>query len=349
MSTYDFYVPQLNTDASGQILQMNQLDVSMVAIGDYDAAYKIDIKESIAREMFRFSVYNSTLVTGDLVTNAANSALPEASDRDIGFYIQTGKFPATNANYTTGAYSGSAAAPLNPLLASTYVGHLTGKSFDDNNVVTIAQEYMSHVAKSLFTTAKATAIFNNESHFIKETAKQTPVVDYYKQLYDFSGDPVVGGVHKNTLSAADITTVTGLDLANPAIDARSRNKLARNLFYSIAKKDITRVVDIMNGPTNYHTDTRTYPIPVKVGDTFNSFITIQKHADQATGIFGVGSTTAIPDRKYRIVLNIVANSATPVYDPPFQGESDIKQGASPTWAVAAIETLTTIGDAVSLA
>ena len=347
MSVFDFYVPQLNTDASGQLLRMNQLDASMVAIGSYDAAYKIDLKQSVAREIFRFSVYNSTLAIGDLETNATAGSLPETSDRDVGFYVQTGKFPTASPNYSTGTYVGGSAAPLNPLLASTYVGHLAASTIDDNNVVTIAQEYMSHVAKSLFTTAKATAIFNNESDFIRKTANQTPVVEYYKRLYDMSGAAVVDGVHINTLSTAEITTDTGKDLAGTPDDSRSRNSLARNLFYSVAAKDITRVSGILDGSSNYDSATRTYPIPVLAGDTFNSFVTIKKHATQAVEIFGVGSTTAIPDRKYRIVLNIVADNVTPTYNLAFQRPTDFTQVSS--WPVAGIEELTSVGDAVSLA
>lgn len=344
-SVFDFYVPQLNTDASGQLLNIDHVDVSMVSIGDYDAAYKIDIKQSVAREMFRFSVYNSTLSLGDLATNAASGALPEESDRDVGFYIQSQKFPTASPNYTVGDYSGSA-APLNPLLASTYVGHLATHSFDDNNVPTIAQEYMSYVAKTLFTTAKATAIFNNESDFIRKTANQAPVIDYYKMLYDMSGDSQT--IHTNTMSTAAITVDTGLDASG--VDGRSRNRLARNLFYNIASKDITRVAGMLNsGNEQFDSATKTYPIPVLAGDTFNSFVTIKKNAGQAVEVFGAGDATAIPDRKYRIVLNIVADSATPAYELPFQRASDIKQGVSPAWVVGSIETLTSIGDAVSLA
>ena len=344
MSVFDFYVPQLNTDASGQLLRMNQLDASMVAIGSYDAAYKIDLKQSVAREIFRFSVYNSTLVVDDLETTATAGTLPENSDRDVGFYIQSLKFPTASPNYATGAATGGSAAPLNPLLASAYVGHLAASTIDDNNVVTIAQEYMSHVAKSLFTTAKATAIFNNESDFIRKTANQTPVVEYYKRLYDMSGAAVVDGVHINTLSTAEITTDTGKDVAN-GVDVRSRNSLARNLFYNIAAKDISRVTGIL--ATTMDAATKTYPIPVLAGDTFNSFVTIQKHANQAVEVFGAGSTTAIPDRKYRIVLNIVADNVTPNYDLDFQRATNFTQVSS--WPIAGIEELNTPGDAVSLA
>jgi hypothetical protein len=345
MSVFDFYVPQLNTDSSGQLLRMNQLDASMVAIGTYDAAYKIDLKQSVAREIFRFSVYNSTLSTNDLATNATAGTILPDSDIDVGFYIQTGKFPTTSPNYSTGTYIGGSAAPLNPLLASTYVGHIDGKTFDDNNVVTIAQEYMSHVAKSLFTTAKATAIFNNESDFIRKTASQTRVVEYYKRLYDMSGAPVVDGVHINTLSTAEITTDTGKDLAGTPNDSRSRNSLARNLFYSVAAKDISRVTGIL--ATTMDATTKTYPIPVKAGDTFNSFVTIKKHATQATEIFGAGSTTAISDRVYRIVLNIVDDENTPVYNLDFQRPTNFTQVS--TWPISGIEDLNSLGAAVSLA
>jgi hypothetical protein len=325
---------------------MNQLDASMVDIGTYDAAYKIDLKQSVAREIFRFSVYNSTLVVDDLETNANTDSLPENSDRDVGFYVHSLKFPTASPNYTVGDYSGTVAAPLNPLLASTYVGHLAASTIEDNNVVTIAQEYMSHVAKSLFTTAKATAIFNNESDFIRRTANQTPVVEYYKRLYDMSGAAVVNGVHINTLSAAEITTDTGKDVSD-GIDARSRNSLARNLFYSIAAKDITRVSGILDGSSNYDSVTRTYPIPVLAGDTFNSFVTIKKNEGQAVEIFGAGSTTAIPDRKYRIVLNIVADNVTPTYNLNFQRPTNFTQVSS--WPIAGIEELRNTTDAVSLA
>lgn len=347
MSVFDFYVPQLNTDASGQLLRMNQLDASMVAIGLYDAAYKIDLKESVAREMFRFSVYNSTLSANDLATNATAGTLLPDSDIDVGFYIQTGKFPTASPNYTVGDYSGSA-APLNPLLASSYIGHLAASTINDNNVVTIAQEYMSHVAQSLFTTAKATAIFNNEFDFIKKTAAQTPVVEYYKRLYDMSNAAVVDGVHINTLSNAEITTDTGKDLAGTPNDSRSRNSLARNLFYSVAAKDISRVTSILDSAEEqYDPDTRTYPIPVKAGDTFNSFVTIKKHATQAVEIFGAGSPTDIADRKYRIVLNIVADNVTPVYNLAFKRATNLTQVSA--WPISGIEELNSVGAAVSLA
>jgi hypothetical protein len=349
MSVFDFYVPQLDTDASGQLLNIAHLDASMVDIGTYDAAYKIDIKQSVAREMFRFSVYNSTVAIGDLLTDASNttySTIPPDADRDVGFYIQSQKFPTASPNYANSTYIGGSPAPLNPLLASTYVGHLSTKSFDDNNVVTIAQEYMSYVAKTLFTTAKATAIFNNESDFIKKTASQTPVVQYYKRLYDMSGEAVTDGLHINTLSATEITADTAKDIAETPLDSRSRNRLARSLFYSIANKDISRVTGILG--TTMDAATRTYPIPVKEGDTFNSFVVIKKHVSQAAEVFG-SDTTPILDRKYRIVLNIVADTETPVYDLPFQGVTNIKQGVSPTWTVAGIETLANVADAISLA
>ena len=352
MSTYDFYVPQLNTDSSGQLLTISHLDASNVTIGTYQVAYKIDIKESVAREMFRFSVYNSTLSTNDLATNAVSANnLTTASDADVGFYIQTGKFPAASPNYTAGDYTGSA-APLNPLLASSYLGHISGSQIDDANRGTIAQEYMSYAANVLFTTAKASALFNNESDFIKKTANQPALITYYKTLYDSSGD--IDVIHKNTLTTAQILANTQLDLSSNPTDARSRNKLARNLFYSIAGSDggMARLNTVLTAE-NLDAATNTYPIPVNAGDTFNSFVTIKPCVNQNKEIFGGSPPDTLQPRKYRIVLNIVANTVTPVYNPAFQRSDNVAGTAAVTsWPVTSsgvsIKDLSTIGSAISL-
>jgi len=351
MASYDFYVPQFNADAAGQLLQMTMMDTSFVQIGAYQAAYKIDLKQSVARDMFRFTMYNSTVSIGDLETNASSAILTLDTDRDMGFYIQTGKFPTVQPNYVAGDYTaGGLLAPVNPLLSSVYVGHLADQSFDDNNVCAIANEYMSFIAKTLFTTAKASAIFNNESDYIKKMDAQAPVTAYYQKLYDSSGD--TAEIHTNTFSAAEILTDSLRDVSS-GLDTRSRNKLTRNLFYGIAGQDFSRYTNsnhtgILDSSANYDTATNTWPVPVIVGDTFNSFIVVKKFATQSAAIFGAGSTDIpISDRKYRIVINIVADTETPVYNLAFQRPTQIVQGVSPQWS-SPIHSLVSLGSAITL-
>jgi len=350
MSSYDFYVPQLDTDSSGQLLTISHLDASNVTIGAYNVAYKIDIKQSVAREIFRFSVYNSTLSTTDLATNAVSANnLTAASDADVGFYIQSLKFPTASPNYTAGDYTGSV-TPVNPLLASSYVGHLSGSQIDDANRGTIAQEYMSYAANTLFTTAKASALFNNESDFIRKTANQPALITYYKTLYDSSGDAAT--IHTNTMTTAQILANTQLDLSSNPTDARSRNKLARNLFYSIAAQNMTRVTGIMTAG-NLDASSNTYPIPVLAGDTFNSFVTIKPCVNQNKEIFGGSPADTVVARKYRIVLNIVADGVNPVYNPAFQRSDNVAGTAAvTTWPVTSsgvsIKDLAAVGSAISL-
>ena len=351
MATYDFYVPQFDTDASGQLLQMTMVDTSFVQIGAYQAAYKIDLKQSVAREIFRFTMYNSTVSIGDLETNASSATLTLDTDKDMGFYVQTGKFPTVQPNYVAGDYTaGGLLAPVNPLLSSVYVGHLDNQSFDDNNVCAIANEYMSFIAKTLFTTAKASAIFNNESDYIKKMDGQGPVTAYYQKLYDSSGDSAE--IHTNTLSAAEILTDSLKDVSD-SLDTRSRNRLTRNLFYGIASQDFARYSNsnrsgILDSSANFDAATNTWPVPVIVGDTFNSFIVVKKLATQSAAIFGGDADVIdIPDRKYRIVINIVADSETPDYNLAFQRSTQIVQGVSPQWS-SPIHTLVALNSAITL-
>ena len=351
MASYDFYIPQFDAEAAGQLLQMTKMDISFVQIGAYQAAYKIDLKLSVAREMFRFTMYNSTVSIGDLETNASSATLTLDTDRDVGFYIQTAKFPTVQPNYVVGDYSaGGLLAPVNPLLSGVYVGHLENQSFDDNNVCAIANEYMSYIAKTLFTTAKASAIFNNESDYIRKMDGQGPVTSYYQKLYDSSGD--TADIHTNTLSAAEILADTLKDISGNQ-DTRSRNRLTRNLFYGLVSQDFSRYSNsnrtgILDSSANYAPATNTWPVPVIVGDTFNSFIVVKKLATQSSAIFGVGSSDiAIDDRKYRIVINIVPDTETPAYNLAFQRTTQIVQGVSPAWT-STISPLVAFNSAITL-
>jgi hypothetical protein len=331
---------------------MTLIDTSNVVIGPYQVAYKIDLKQSVAREMFRFTMFNSTVSFGDLETLASSAILTLDTDKDMGFYIQSLKFPTVQPNYVLGDYSiGGVLAPINPLLSGVYVGHMATESFDDNNVCAIANEYMSYVAKTLFTTAKASAIFNNESDYIRKMVGQEKVTSYYQDLYESSGNTDV--IHKNTMSTANILLDTLKDVQD-GIDTRSRNRLARNLFYGIVKQDFTRYSNsnrtgILDSSLNYDLSTNTWPVPILAGDTFNSFITIDKFATQSSAIFGAtAAEIPIGPRKYRMVINIVADTETPNYNLDFQRPTLIKQGESPTWTIPTIKTLAGLATAITL-
>jgi hypothetical protein len=345
----EFYVPQLDSTSAASTLYMTRVDVSAVSLTGYSGIYSIDINEDVARSMFRFSVYNSTLLTTDM-SNVSIAGLSQAAsvnaDKDVGFYIQSGKFPVASPNYTAGTVTGGSPAPLNPLLAAKYVGHADGTSFDDNNVATIGQEFMGHVAKTLFTTAKASAIFNNEFEFIKQTSNQDAIKNYYSKLYDASGTVDTNGISDAVMTTAQILTDTQRDVSSNPLDTRHRNKIARNIFYGIVKDNFSRISNgttgVLDSSANVDVATNTYPIPVKAGDSFSSYVTItapggQAATTQSAAIFGTSAIT-IPNRTYRVVLNIVPtataaslNTAYAAGTPlAFTRASQPVQGVSPT-------------------
>jgi len=351
----EFYVPQLNSSSAANTLYMTQIDVSAVSLSGYSGIYSIDINEDVARSMFRFSVYNSTILTTDMsgVSSASLSQVASVNaDKDVGFYIQSGKFPTASPSYTAGTVTGGSLAPINPLLAAKYVGHADTTSFDDNNVATIGQEYMGYVANKLFTTAKASAIFNNEFDFIKQTSNNTAIINYYSKLYDASGTVDDSAISDGVLTTAQILVDTNRDISSNPLDTRHRNKIARNIFYGIVKNNLSRISNgttgVLDSSANFDPATNTYPIPVKSGDSFSSYVTItapggSAATTQSAAIFGTSAIT-IPDRTYRLVLNVVPtataaslNSAYTAGTPlAFTRPSSIVQGASPTAATVTV-------------
>jgi hypothetical protein len=356
MSTIEFYIPQLTSNTTAATLFMTDISSSLIDLSNnYSGIYSIDVNEDVARKMFRFAVYNSTIYASDMSGQSAATTLTQTAamnmDKDVGFYIQSGQFPSAKVNYTTAVLSGDAGAAkaINPILSAKYVGHLDSSSFDDNNVATIGQEYMGWVAKNLFTTAKASAIFNNEQDFLTKIASEPKVINYYSKLYDSSGAVDIDNISDSVLTTAQILADCS---NNTTTDLRHRNKIARNIFYGIVKTNISRIADalnVANNATYFDVSTNTYAIPVVAGDSFSSYITIDSAASsvQAKAIFGASSTVTIPSRTYRLVLNVVATAAGTANDKYLDGSllaikrtNNVISGESPTGASVVVNGTT---------
>ena len=299
MSNVNFWLSDLDTSANADLFAMNKFVDSSFAVGTYDVAFKIDINVADAQKMFRIGLANTTVTTDIATASAAVASLDPLSDADTGFYIQKYCFPDASINYTACDYTAASKSAVNPFIHSAFyaVPSTAASLIADDNVATIPQEFMSYIAHSLFTSAKASAIFNNETAAIKGLQCNTAVKNYYTYLYDCSDSAV--GVNNNTMTAAQMLN----DSSNNGVDARARNRIARSIFYDIINMYPGRIATMISAGLD--SNSNTYGIPIIAGDSFTSFITINPDSSQRSYVFGTGAAPV--SRKYRVILNIVTS------------------------------------------
>jgi hypothetical protein len=187
---------------------------------------------------------------------------------DIRYYVDVSKFP------------------------NLYEGFLSDRNLENDNTMDLKRDYISYVAKNIFNTERGVDLFNNESTFIN---------DFRSKCATFWTDA------SNNIAIIDKNNGTYGSLATDDYGKKyltnttnTNVNLTRELMKQIANNYIGRF-----SPMVLDNNTGLYKVPFVIEDKISFILTIRSDPTQ-TSITGNNPGSSIPDRSYKIILNVVS-------------------------------------------
>jgi hypothetical protein len=225
----------------------------------------IDISLEDIQSLFQYDI----LIGGVDQNNIGTYINDNENITDIHYYLDASKFPNLDQ------------------------GFLSDRNLDTDNNMDLKRDYISYVAKNIFNTERGVDLFNNESDFIN---------DFTSKCATFwtSVSSNVYNIDKNNGTIYDgIDVNNNKYLTNSIISRHPEINLTRELMKQLAADHNGRFLTM-----DRDTSTGLYKVPFETEDKI--YFTLIIHSDPAqTSIIGNNPGSAITDRSYKIILNVV--------------------------------------------
>lgn len=220
----------------------------------------LDFSLTVFKDLFQFRMDNIVNDGSDISINGTFGA---SNSENIVFIVDSDKL-------------NSLSGKLNPMKSTMEVGFTDGKSNFPADKLTIAHDYVRHMALGIFNNIHGVDIFNNEEALLTDLSD-------LGQKVDVSLRQVIG-------------SSSGLKLSDPITDGPTRN-VVRVILEALLKHSPERFsfeADISNNKSNQ-------PIPFRGGDTITYRLTVNPSLllDESLEGFGV-PTPKIYDIKWAI-------------------------------------------------
>jgi hypothetical protein len=192
----------------------------------------------------------------------------DTNTTDIRYYVDVSKFP------------------------NLYEGSLSDRNLENDNTMDLKRDYISYVAKNIFNTERGVDLFNNESTFIN---------DFRSKCATFWTDATnnVAIIDKNNGTIYD-----GIDVNNKKY---LTNSTSRNPEINLTRELMKQIASIVGRFLEFQVDNTTglYKVPFEIYDKISFILTIRSDPTQ-TSITGNNPGSSIPDRSYKILLNVIS-------------------------------------------
>lgn len=194
--------------------------------------------------------------------------------------------------------------PCHAFVSSDPIAVTNSNGVIDDNRQLVKHDFIRHVAKDLFNTHLGVDLFSNEQELKDDLASKGHTQAWASILSDISAVNVLN----NTLLGPD---ASGEYYTSDALDTSAN--LCRELLGQLLKTAPSRVYDLSAIAVDGNLALEKFFIPFEDGDSISFKLTLSAAPNQHEL---VSKATAVPDRNYKIRLNVVntvnADSATHV-------------------------------------